>query len=92
MPILKHVHRYKRHRKNPNIYLCADPGCTHHVNDKELLVGKVSQCNKCGLEFILDRKQLKNRDPVCVMCSRSKKKDDLETAKSVMSEILSEAS
>lgn len=67
----KHIHEYSRSRTNKKIYRCVHPECTHY-NQKEFLEGKKARCRKCHQPFILDKTQLKNKDPRCLKCSASK--------------------
>lgn len=89
MPIIKHLHTYERSRDNKEVYRCVDPLCTHYTR-KALLIGKMSLCYKCRTEFILDLQQLRNKRPVCILCSKSPKSKERKQALEIMEGILSE--
>lgn len=71
MPALKHIHTYIRWKKRGNPpsmwWRCADPKCTHIIQ-QDIIVGKESLCNTCGLPFILDWKSFTRAKPECLNC------------------------
>jgi formylmethanofuran dehydrogenase subunit E len=72
----KHTHRYEKvimGKKNTVFFRCNFPSCTHYLQAK-LAEGKLSICNRCGNEFILDRRAMKFVKPYCVNCTAIKKK------------------
>ena len=81
------LHTYKRSDRNKQIYKCLDPYCTHYTN-KDFLENKAAICPKCHNEFLLTRKSLRARIPVCLMCSRSPKKHLLMASEDIIHETL----
>jgi hypothetical protein len=73
----KHVHKYVRIKLGRNKdrieYKCALPGCPHHL-EKELVVGRISICNFCGDEFVMDLYSTKLAKPHCLNCGKNKEK------------------
>jgi hypothetical protein len=77
---MAHIHRYiraigrltKDNKDSGYIgyYKCAEPSCTHYMK-AELILGKVSICNRCGDEFVLPLalRNLTNR-PHCKRCTK----------------------
>lgn len=77
MSAVKHTHKYVRRNNGVNkevwVMACALPTCPHYVYMKSKLsapqlVGKVSVCNSCNDEFILDRHSLRLSKPTCKNC------------------------
>lgn len=78
----KHIHKYVRIKlgKNKRIeFKCALPTCVHHIKP-ELAVGRLSQCNRCGVPFILTKVALTRAKPHCDACTigRDTKLDTIE--------------
>ncbi len=84
-----HLHIYERSIKNKSIYRCIDPHCSHYQR-REYLFGKAAKCAKCLEEFILDKKQLLNKTPVCLNCSKSKKAQEHQELKSTLEDLLNQ--
>ncbi len=62
-----HIHKYVR--VSSNIYMCADPDCTHRTN-KAFLKGKRSICSAeegCEVEIILNAESLRRARPKCLL-------------------------
>lgn len=76
----KHIHKYVRVKlgraKTYEVYKCALPGCSHFVIPP-LVVGRLSLCWRCGLEFVITEKLLFKK-PHCENCTnhRTKKLTD----------------
>ena len=88
-PKPKHIHEYQRSRSNKLIYRCVHPDCTHYTQ-KEFLEGKRALCRKCKDPFILTADQLKNLNPVCLNCSKSKKAERVQDMAEVLSGLFME--
>lgn len=88
MPSNCEIHSYQRSPYNKEVYRCIKPTCSHYQK-KGYLLGKEALCTKCDEPFILTREQLRNKNTVCVACSRSPKAVEAEAAKRVMDDILS---
>jgi len=86
MPALKHIHTYRRNKRVPNYYQCAHPECSHYI-DKKWIVGKRSLCT-CGNEFILTTSKLRNAQPKCDLCSKSRVAKNFQKASSIMDLVL----
>ena len=74
----KHTHCYIRIKlgKNKRIeYKCSIPGCVHHLRYPELVVGRMTQCNRCNDEFIFEKRHLELAKPHCDKCTNSRNKD-----------------
>ena len=81
MPAMKHVHTYVRWRvtqspsrmkidkliKGERAFKCAHPECSHYAQ-LSLVEGKMSSCNKCHTEFVLDTKAMALVKPLCINC------------------------
>lgn len=75
---VKHTHKYQRETlgKDYIIYKCVLPGCTHYL-PLPLIVGKVSICWNCGMEFIIRKgKNGINKKPKCENCVNHKSKNE----------------
>lgn len=76
-----HIHSYIRGRravsptvtrKDPQLYVCSDPLCTHKMR-RESLYGKLSLCPGCLRNtLILNSQNLKLSRPRCLDCSNTK--------------------
>ena len=75
MPSLRHVHKYMKaggKSGKRGIYMCKHAECMHNIH-KDLLIGRLSICNVCGSEFVLDQIALKLKHPHCVKCTKGKR-------------------
>lgn len=64
------AHRYEKKvlgRRGYTVFACNLPGCEHYIR-AELAKNKISLCNRCGKEMILDTRALKLVKPHCVDC------------------------
>ena len=91
----EHLHVYKRvnlaKRGNPPYYVfkCTLPGCTHY-SQRQLIIGKTSQCPECEQPFELTSENTTNARPLCEACRpRKKGKDVSATTQSVVDNLLS---
>ena len=71
-----HLHRYKRANLSRNggeylIFRCTKPICSHYVA-VELAEGKLSECNRCGEAFIMDKTSVRLALPHCLSCTKTK--------------------
>lgn len=72
--MVKHIHKLKRHRyakTKTEVYFCTLPDCQHKI-ECALAVGKVSICNLCGKEFVMNEYTVKLARPHCEPCSKRK--------------------
>jgi late competence protein required for DNA uptake (superfamily II DNA/RNA helicase) len=72
-----HVHRYERAilgKKGYTVFRCNLPDCNHYISAK-LAEGKLTICNRCGNQMLLDRRAMKFVKPYCVDCVKVKKSD-----------------
>lgn len=70
-----HIHRYEKTilgKNNYVVFRCNLPNCAHYVNSK-LVEGKITLCNRCGEEMILDKRAMKFVKPYCVNCVKVRK-------------------
>jgi len=74
------LHEYERSSENKDIYRCIHPRCNHY-HRRAYLVGKAATCPKCKNEFVLTYKQLRNKLPVCDLCTKSPKAEVLRAAR-----------
>lgn len=90
MPVLKHIHQYKRVRimRDGKFYLyrCAHKDCSHR-EDKKFLEGKASLCNKCGAEFKLTFEDLRRAFPTCLNCANTKIAKKHQATKSLVNQL-----
>ena len=86
MPSLRHTHTYVQYKGRAGFWRCASPQCSHYT-DRENVVGKLSLCNNCEAEFILDYEALLRRRPLCLNCANTKKGRDFRAAQSVRPEV-----
>jgi hypothetical protein len=99
MPAQNHIHKYYRpsvrwkgYKESPNkeiTYHCAMPDCTHYMPIR-LIIGKLSLCNQCEDEMVLNREMLRVRKPKCKKCRMvrikvmgNEKPTDLKTERAV---------
>jgi formylmethanofuran dehydrogenase subunit E len=75
---MNHVHKYVRVKKSAKatktFFKCAIPACVHKV-EKAFAIGRLSICNRCGNEFILDTRALDLAKPHCSDCTKSSKNE-----------------
>ena len=72
---MNHTHKYVRiyvGRNKRVEYKCALPGCVHKVR-AEYIVGRISLCNRCEKEFVLDKENVRLAKPHCLNCTKTKK-------------------
>jgi hypothetical protein len=77
-PRMKHVHKLRRHkyRKTGNsVFFCTLPEC-HYKIEVPLALGKISLCNYCDSEFIIDEYTLKLVKPHCRNCGKVRVTDE----------------
>lgn len=72
MATLNHTHTWRRHETRPLYMRCAHPKC-YSIEERSILVGKLSCCNLCGKEFTLTREDLRRTMPRCLDCSNTAK-------------------
>lgn len=67
MPAQKHLHKYRRDRKNKQVYHCLEANCTHWTW-KEHLKGKEARCAEegCDRRIILTPELLLRVKPKCI--------------------------
>lgn len=74
----KHVHRYERVNIGVNkeyiVYRCNLPKCSHYLTP-ELVKDKLTLCNRCGSEMIMDAFALSLAKPHCHDCTERKNKN-----------------
>jgi hypothetical protein len=72
------IHRYEKvilGRNSYTVFKCNLPNCTHYVAAK-LVSGKLSLCNRCGGEMIMDSRAMKLTKVHCVDCIEIRKKPE----------------
>ena len=93
-PVQKHIHyleksatKHEDWRKQ--IYRCKDPHCRYYAQ-AQFVEGKEAECFKCHSLFIVPKSQLwkRNKQLICVMCSKSPKKETIKKANTAITEIL----
>lgn len=58
------------------IYRCGIPGCPTFFYEP-LIVGKISECWRCGESFVITKKTIRNKKLHCEDCTHGKKKIDI---------------
>lgn len=67
--------RQKGSRGEPyTIFRCMIPGCTHYV-PRDLVIGNMSICWRCGQEFQMTAASTYLKKPHCSACTESKPRD-----------------
>lgn len=72
MPILKHVHKLKKHvykKTGMEVYFCTLPDCSFK-NEVPFLLGKEALCNICNNSFLITERTLRLLRPHCSNCGR----------------------
>lgn len=71
-----HIHKLRKHKypSGNTIFFCTLPSC-HYKIDAPLALGKVSVCNICGNDFIMNEYTLKLVKPHCLDCGKVRIKD-----------------
>lgn len=68
---LKHQHKYKRillsKRTGRYVYKCQIPGCSRFLS-RELAVGEISTCWRCGGKLVLTMENTSLVKPTCLSC------------------------
>lgn len=71
------IHKYYKTKLGDyTIYRCSLPGCAHYV-PYELVLNRVSLCNKCGNEMVMTRAAARLAKPHCIACTKTKSKSDI---------------
>lgn len=76
------VHKYQRVKlgtKGFEVYKCMKPNCPHYLR-KELVVGKATECWRCGQTVIMTQPMAKQKKPHCRNCTRPYIKHNTEAA------------
>lgn len=70
---MKHVHKYIRIKLSNGTLKarCSIAGCAHYI-PIELAVGRISICNICNNEFVLEKRHFKNAKLHCDDCFKKK--------------------
>jgi hypothetical protein len=84
-----HVHKYRRRKKNRNIYQCAFPRCMHYC-DRFALYGKAAICWGCDGEFILSPYNLTTAQPKCLNCQKTKLAAEYNAGRNFMEGLLND--
>jgi len=73
----KHLHKLREHvhKSGTRMYFCTLPSCYFKI-EADLALGKESLCNVCGEPFILNIRQIKNKEPHCPDCGWRWMKDE----------------
>lgn len=74
----QHTHRYEKvilGKNNYVVFRCNLPNCNHYIAEK-LALGKVTICNRCGFQMLLDKRAMRLTKPHCVDCIQVRKKDE----------------
>lgn len=68
-----HVHKFKRHvyESGYTIFFCTLPNCNYKVK-KELTLGKLNVCWRCGKEFTMNEYALRLAKPHCPDCQKDR--------------------
>lgn len=100
MPALKHTHQYVKWqraagnnripilRQGEQAYKCADPNCTHFA-PKSMVLGKMTKCNSCPNEFVMDTYAIQRTEPQCLYCRQTKEGETSRAAKAIVEDVLS---
>lgn len=56
------------------VWRCMLLNCPHYLSDSDLLVGRVSECWKCGKPFEIKRFNMERVRPTCNECRGEKSK------------------
>ena len=84
----KHTHQYIRRnngvKKEVWVMACALPECSHYVYmssklSAPILIGKLSLCNDCKEEYLLDRRAIRMSKPICAQCAKGNTKEIKKT-------------
>lgn len=95
-PITKHTHSYQKTNSKSDtwdaqFYKCTAPDCRHYIK-AEFIEGKRCECVKCRSSFIVSKQQLwqRNKFLICLMCSKSPKKETATVVSAAFSDLMSE--
>jgi hypothetical protein len=78
----QHIHRYEKAvlGKDYQIWKCNIPGCSHYI-PRKLGKGRLTLCNRCDKEMVLDAFSMQFAKPHCVDCTHSKRENTQGIAK-----------
>lgn len=82
-----HIHRYQRTKLGDNfiVYRCMLPGCAHYIR-KELIMGKLCNCYRCGEDFIIGKKEMRRVRPHCGCVQRAKPDIEMDKMRQFLEE------
>jgi hypothetical protein len=69
----QHIHKFERVKigdKKYSVYKCMKPDCTHYVSPPELVVGRRTECWRCGNVVVVTKAMAKQKKPHCRGCTR----------------------
>lgn len=92
MPSLNHVHQLIRIPPSQPFgkqWKCADPYCTFRAALTYVL-DKVTKCNGCESEMILNREASRRAKPMCVKCSNTIESRRIRETEAKVTDVLSE--
>lgn len=76
-----HVHKYYRVKLGKHIvYKCALTACPNYLR-KELVIGRLSLCWKCGATFPMTKGSVTLLYPHCIACTRTKSRENIDAIK-----------
>ena len=66
----EHVHKYRKFRtpKGKYFWRCMEPGCSHVLYDKGMVLGRMHHCWSCENSFTLQTRDLEAVKPKCADC------------------------
>ena len=85
-----HIHKYIRVRLGKHIvYKCSLANCTHFLR-RELVVGRLSICWRCGEPFVMNRESITLARPRCTTCKKTAKKADIAAITEFIEKVVGE--
>jgi len=80
----EHTHRYRRMKTGT--FRCILPGCRHYLT-KEFAEGVMSNCYRCGQDFVLTKRNMKLETPHCDSCTHRRNIPNLDEFQKLLNKI-----
>src|SRR4051812_24615942 len=65
----KYIRKKLGKKKDYIVFACQHPACSHYIS-ADLIVGKLSQCNRCNTPFRMTKTAAKKLKPHCKDCTK----------------------
>lgn len=84
--------KFKVIKPGSKVWKCVLPGCPTYISDKELMIGKLTECHECGNPFEIKRFHLERDNIKCSECRGESSKiiKEVEKSKDLIADTLND--